>query len=449
MPLSRRKFLESITAAGTLLSLRPTLDAQTPAPAVTPTASASDNPVLAYIRANWDRSIRRDATGAGQFGVDLPFPYTTPCIPGEGNYSFFFYWDTYFTNLGLLRHGRADVVRDNIRNMLWLVRRQGYMPNHVGLFNRSQPPYLHRMVEDYLAATGDDAFLPEAAEGLRQEYHFWMTARLSPLGLNQYGQHDTWAGQESFANSRRIARLCPNQHLPIAERRRIGAHYLAEAEASCDFTPRFDKRCLDHIQPELNTLLHGYETFFARHAARLGWRDRIDWAARADTRRELMDRHLWSAERGCYLDFDFANARHSKVAALTGFQPLAAGLATPAQAARAVANLPLFERAHGLAYTEDCPDCRNYQWAFPTAWPPSTWITVAGLRRYGYETEARRVAAKYLAVADRLFAETGRLWEKTDAESGLVATGEYKAPPMIGWCAGVYVALHDYLATAS
>ena len=92
---------------------------------------------------------------------------------------------------------------------------------------------------------------------------------------------------------------------------------------------------------------------------------------------------------------------------------------------------------------------RNYQWAFPTAWPPSTWITVAGLRRYGYETEARRVAAKYLAVADRLFAETGRLWEKTDAESGLVATGEYKAPPMIGWCAGVYVALHDYLATAS
>lgn len=441
MPVTRRHFLHTSVAALALGATRPLRAGEAPAP--TPLAPIT-GPVADYIRAQLPRTILRDAPGHGQRGVDLPFPYTTPCVPGEGKFSFFFYWDTYFTNLALLRTGHADTARANIANMLWLVERQGFMPNHVGLFNRSQSPYLHLMVEDYLAATGDTAFLPAAAAGLRREYQFWMTARLSPLGLNQHGQQDTWAGEEKFAAFGRVAALVPNAHLPAAERRRLGAHYLAEAEASCDFTPRFSQRCLDHIQPDLNALLHGYETFFARHAATLGWRDGIDWTARAASRRDLLHRHLWSETRGLYLDYDLVHERHSPVAALTGFQPLAAGLATPEQAARVAANLPLFERDHGLAYTEESPDCRRYQWAYPVAWPPSTYIAIQGLRRYGFDADARRLAGKYLATADRLFAETGRLWEKTDVETGRVAAAEYDAPPMLGWCAGVYLALAEF-----
>ena len=88
--------------------------------------------VLDYIRANWPRSIYRDAPGTGFAGVDIPFPYTSPCIKGEGHFSFFFYWDTYFTNLGLLRHGHAQTAKDNIKNMLWFIARQGYMPTMSG-----------------------------------------------------------------------------------------------------------------------------------------------------------------------------------------------------------------------------------------------------------------------------------------------------------------------------
>lgn len=408
--------------------------------------------LLDYIRANWPRSIYSDTIGSGFQSDDLPFPYTSPCIKGEGHFHFFFYWDTYFTHLGLLAHGHADTARNNIRNMLWLIQRQGYMPNHVALFNRSQSPYLCRMVEDYFAHLGgpeaDPAFFAECAEGLRREYQFWTLARLHPSGLSHHGHSGTWEEEEQFATNDRVAKLCPSAHLPLAQRRRIGAHYLAEAEATCDFTPRFQKRCLDFIQPDLNGLLYEYEIFFARHAARLGWNTYRDWQQLADARRARINQFLWSEPRGLYLDYDHVNQVHSPVAALTGVQLLAHGVPTPEQAARIVANLPLFEREHGIAYTEECPDCRDYQWAYPTVWPPMVWMTVLGLDRYGYKTEARRIAQKYVTTAEALFGQTGKLWEKTDSERGAVIDAEYKAPPMMGWSAGVYVACQAYLTQA-
>jgi len=237
--------------------------------------------------------------------------------------------------------------------------------------------------------------------------------------------------------------------VPLEARRRVGAHYLAEAEATCDFTPRFDQRCLDFIPPDLNGLLYEYELFFAAHAARLGWVEHWDWQQRADARRERINTLLWSESRGLYLDYDHVNQRPGAVAALTGVQLLAHGIPTAEQASRIVANLPLFECEYGIAYTEECPACRDYQWAFPTVWPPLVWMTVVGLRRYGYAADARRITQKHLNLADALFAQTGKLWEKTDGERGVVAVGEYDAPPMMGWSAGVYVALTACLAESN
>jgi alpha,alpha-trehalase len=396
--------------------------------------------VLDYIRANWPRSIYHDAPGTGFAGVDIPFPYTSPCIKGEGHFSFFFYWDTYFTNLGLLRHGHAQTAKDNIKNMLWFIARQGYMPNHVGLYNRSQSPYLCRMVKEYIAATDDTAFLPEAAAGLRQEYHFWITARHTPTGLQRHCHHETAEGAAEFYQQI-CERLGFSKDVPLADRIRIGGHYLAEAEASCDFSPRFESRCLDYNSVDLNGLLYEYETWLAGVSVQLGWNDTALWQARATRRRDLVNRYLWNEERGLFLDYDFVNQRPSPVASLTGFVPLFTGLASPAQAARMRENLPLFEREFGVAVTEDRPFDRTYQWAFPNVWPPLVYVTVEGLRRYGFAADALCIAVKYIATANRLFEKTGQLWEKTDALTGEVAGGEYKAAPMLGWSAGVYAAL--------
>ena len=439
--MKRRQCLETIIAVGSASAALTATGIGRPAKAE---LDGSD-PVLAYIDANFDRSVYQDTPGSGFGGVDLPYRYTSPCIKDTGRFYFFFYWDTYFTNFGLLKSGRADIAKENILNMLWLIRRQGYMPNHVGIYNRSQPPYLCRMVRTYIAATGDRSILPEAAQGLLAEYNYWMTAHLNGTGLNQYAMHDTWAGQEEFGRFHRVTAIKPVEGKTIEEIRRSGADHLAEAETGCDFTPRFENRALDFVATDLNALLYEYELTLAQYQTELGWNYNLNFKERAEKRKELINKYLWNEEKGWFFDYDYINDRSSNTAAITGLLMMVAGIASKEQAARMVKNLNWFEREHGIAFTPDAPGCRNFQWSFPNVWPPMAWLTVEALRKYGYETEARRLAGKYVKTARSLFAKTGQLWEKTDAETGDVAGGEYDAAPMIGWTAGVYIALADYL----
>ena len=66
------------------------------------------------------------------------------------------------------------------------------------------------------------------------------------------------------------------------------------------------------------------------------------------------------------------------------------------------------------------------------------WIQ--GLDRYGYRTEAARIAQKYITLVAKVFSETEKLWEKYNVVTGEVSvTQEYKTPPMMGWSAGVYL----------
>ncbi len=393
--------------------------------------------VESYIQTNWPRAIYQDQSGSGFRGINLPFPYTSPCIKGEGKFYFFFYWDTYFTNLGLLRHGQHEMAKQNIENIFWLLRRHGYMPNHVGINNRSQPPFLSRMVRDYLAASGDEAFYPEAADLLRWEYHFWMTSRNSPVGLNRHGHHATREACRSFYDSALVRRLGLSAEVSDEEKERVGGHHLAEAETGWDFNPRFDGRCADFCEVLLNSLLAEYEEDLAEADAQLAWGFGDYWKKLATTRKERIDHYLWNEERGLYLDYDCREERPASVASLSTFAPLMAGLATQGQATRVRDNLPLFEREHGLAVTEPCAGCRRYQWAYPNLWPPLTYVALKGLQRYGFDDDVRRIARNYVNLNIRLFEKTGQLWEKFDAVTGEVADGEYEAAAMLGWSAGV------------
>lgn len=404
--------------------------------------------VTEYIENNFERSIYKDAGGSGFRGIDLPHPYTSPCIKGEGKFYFFFYWDTAFTNLGLLLTGRTATAKDNIRNMLWLIDRYGYMPNHVGITNRSQPPFLAMMVEHYFDAVGgpgaDPDFHRACAEGLRREYFFWTLARHTPTGLQRHGEHETDEGRAAFYHNKRVLAQGYSADAPPEDQRRVGAHFLAEAETGWDFNQRFHARCLDHNPVDLNALLATYETFLMKASKSLGWGDHQLWEERAAARRSRVHDLLWNDEEGGFFDYDFVRRQSSDVLSLAAMLPMVTGLASPSQAARMVDRLPELEGPHGIAVTHERPGCRNYQWAFPNAWPPLTWLTVEGLRRYGFHEAARRIAEKYVATTERLFAKTGQLWEKTDVITGEVAGGEYDAAPMIGWSAGVYLALLDF-----
>ena len=78
--------------------------------------------VCEYIQSHWQESVHDDCKNPPPNNVvALPVPHTVPCL--QGHFPVFFYWDTYFTNSGLLAQGRLDLAKSNCEAMAWLIER--------------------------------------------------------------------------------------------------------------------------------------------------------------------------------------------------------------------------------------------------------------------------------------------------------------------------------------
>ena len=140
-----------------------------------------------YIFEKWPQTVRE--TPLGSVGeeerlIALPRPYTVPCT--DTHFQELYYWDTYFTNRGLLLSGHLPIVLDNIENFIHLIDTYGFIPNgsHKSMLNRSQPPFFGLMVRDVYAQTGDKKWLSRCVKALEKEYDFWESKRKSKNGLN-------------------------------------------------------------------------------------------------------------------------------------------------------------------------------------------------------------------------------------------------------------------------
>ena len=135
-----------------------------------------------YIQTNFDKCVRVNTEDKGEH-IGLPYPYTVPCV--SGMFQEMYYWDTYFTNLGLILSDKLGQAKNNTDNILYLVERFGYMPNgnRTNYLKTSQPPFLSLMVKDIYEKTGDKEWLRKAAKTIQKEYSFWMERRITPLSL--------------------------------------------------------------------------------------------------------------------------------------------------------------------------------------------------------------------------------------------------------------------------
>src|SRR5262249_39918916 len=113
------------------------------------------------------------------------------------------------------------------------------------------------------------------------------------------------------------------------------------------------------------------------------------WRARAKDRAAKINHYMWDTKDGLYYDFNFSTNRLRRYPFLTTFYPLWAGIASPEQAKHVVANLSKFEKPGGLqTSTFNSGD----QWDAPFGWAPLQWIAVEGLRRYGFNDDAKRIS---------------------------------------------------------
>ncbi|QYM78463.1 alpha,alpha-trehalase [Horticoccus luteus] len=401
--------------------------------------SAAIATTRSYIDANWEKTFR-DSRAESVREFPLPRPHTVPST--DPTMWLFFYWDTYFTNLGLLRQGRAAQALNNAENVLHCIEQLGFVPNisvRIAL-NRSQVPVSAPLFADIYRHTQDRAFLPRAYAALVKEYAFWMALRTAPNGLATCGTH---ADPVTLAD---FYKVISHRLRDIPEEPAARLVYLKHKMAECevwDFNPRFSQRAADFNPVDTNGVLFLFETIAGDFAHDLGLSsDEQLWRDRASHRRALVDRYLWNEQRGYYFDYDWANQRPGSVVSAAPYFALWSGICSDAQAAALVRNLPLVERAHGLITCAEGSNtsANTYQWDAPNAWPPIQTAALLGLLRYGYVAEAKRLAEKYVLTCARNLEQTGQLWEKYNAlTGGIDVADEYKMPPMMGWTAGGFL----------
>ncbi len=402
-----------------------------------------------FIKANWVNTIRTHRNDSADL-IGLPKPYTVPSI--KGMFQEMYYWDTYFTNLGLILDGNVEQAKNNCDDMMFLVYIYGFMPNGNRTFylNRSQPPYLSMMIRDVFEKTKDTNWLSKSLPVLEKEYNFWMTKRITPIGLNRFSNFATASEKEEsmYGLGKRLGENYDTAiYKTAAEKITAGSHFLAECESGWDFNPRFERRCEDFCPIDLNSNLYMYENNFAFFYSQLQNRDTAKWTALAGSRKALMNKYLFNPGDGLFYDYDFVNNKLSTIYSAGVFSALWSNIATKQQAQTVNDSLSKLEFNYGIAACTPGKRQYNYQWDYPNGWPCLQFLAMKGLHNYGFDEAAGRIAYKYVSTVAVNFEKTNNLWEKYNITDGTTTNvnNEYDMPAMMGWTAGVYVYLSDYL----
>ena len=387
--------------------------------------------VARYILTSWEKTVRYTPTDEGT-AIGLPHPFTVPGMGGAFNE--LYYWDTFFTNRGLLLSGRTDLAICNCEDIAALIERFGYMPNGSRTFyiGRSQPPYFALMAKDIFDVTGDRAWFSRMLQIAEKEYLFWMKKRSAGNGLNCYGSDYP---QEYYP--RFLSEISSRIELDVSrDPCEAGKCYVAEAESGWDFNPRFSGRC-SHFNPvDLNSLLYIYERIFKQYSNELSEHDAAIWNRRAEVREQLMQVYMEDRETGIWYDYDYVQKECSGVISAASFWPFFAGISIRKKGLSAL--LDMLELPHGITATVNVPG--NYQWGYGKAWAPLNMVAIEALDKVGMQQDALRIAHKYIDLITENYEQTGGLWEKYDAVTGEVVHGsEYETPQMLGWTAGAYL----------
>lgn len=394
--------------------------------------------VRKYILENWKHTIR-NPWEKGQGMITLPKPFSSPSI--EALFADFYYWDTYFINVGLLADGFKEQAKNNLDNIAFFIKHMGYMPNASHLHYSSQPPLFTRAVYDYYAYTKDVNILKEYLPAMLLEYEFFMNDRITDVGLNQYGCVHFIKSQldehyKYFSQRVGIEKETREEQYEFVK------NMFAVAESGWDCSPRFDTKvkrfAMDEYLPiDLNCLLYDIERKISDIYAIFGEKENSKKFAEYAQKRKLLISRYMLTENGIYQDYNFVNNTHSKVISVASFYPYLVGLSNDKDVLNKL--LEKLELDYGISACEYQENKEYLQWDYPIMWAPLTYFVYEALMCNDMEQEARRIAMKYMQTVERTFDKTGIVWEKYNAKTGEVGdTRESGKNPMLGWSAGIY-----------
>ena len=411
-----------------------------------------------HIRALWPALTRSaDVPDPRSSLIPLPGAYV---VPG-GRFREVYYWDSYFTMLGLIQDGRTDLVKNMLDGFAHLVRTVGHIPNANRSYylSRSQPPYFAAMVGLYASATDTTRALVYL-DAIEAEHAFWMAGadavqpgsaarRVVRLRdgslLNRYWDDRPEPRPESHREDFELG-----QRVPEAQREALYRNLRAAAESGWDFSSRWmrdpaDLRTLETtelVPVDLNSLLYHAERTIAALRLVRGRTGDAQAAARftaaAESRRRALLAAAYDSTDGFFYDVRWRSGeRVTDRPTMAAAAPLYFGLATPEQGRAVAARLGRdFLKAGGFVTTLVKS---GQQWDSPNGWPPLQWLGAQAARAYGRADVADEARTRWLALNRRTYRVTGKMTEKYDVTdlSRRAGGGEYPAQDGFGWTNGV------------
>lgn len=418
--------------------------------------SDTTKPVQAHINTLWPVLTRQPVPEESSL-IPLPHAYV---VPG-GRFREVYYWDSYFTMLGLQVAGETQLIQNMVDNFTFLINKVGFIPNGNRSYytGRSQPPFYALMIKILRDIKGQQ-ILKNYGPALQKEYEFWMdgTGNLSgsnpayrrvvrlPDGsiLNRYYDDFPAPRPEAYKEDVKLAQETGRNPEEVYR------HLRAAAESGWDFTSRWfaDGKTLntihttDIIPVDLNALLYHLELTLAEVAILNHDNAQEQYYSRqAEKRKKALLKYCWSQQEKYFLDYDFKANKVTAVPSLAAAYPLFFKMATPKQA-KAVAKRIKADllKPGGLIST---PNQTGEQWDAPNAWAPLQWMSIVGLRNYRQNKLANQIKANWVNINTKVYRSTGKLVEKYNVENTHLEAGggEYPLQDGFGWTNGVLLKL--------
>ena len=418
--------------------------------------------IKAHIAKLWDVLKRPADERISGTLIPLPNPYI---VPG-GRFREIYYWDSYFTMLGLAEDDEVKTIQNMVDNFAYLLNEYGFIPNgnRTYYLGRSQPPFFSMMVK-VLAAEKGEKILAKYLPEMEMEYNFWMDGANS-LGknkthrrvvkmkdgeiLNRYWDDNDTPRPESYREDVKTAEraISMNPELTKAE---VYRDLRAGAESGWDFSSRWLNKNEDGefdlatihttsiIPVDLNSLLYNLELTISKAAEIAGDSEKSeDFRQRSVKREESIRKYLWNEEEGFFMDYNFETNRLTGNYSLAGIYPLFFEFATKNEAEQVKAKIEeLFLKPGGLVTT---PYNTGQQWDAPNGWAPLQWLAVQAFKNYRYEDLANEVSSRWLSLNKDVYSRTYKMLEKYNVEdlSKESGGGEYPTQDGFGWTNGVY-----------
>lgn len=417
-------------------------------------------PIDEHISKLWENLSRNPHENGGTL---VPLPKSS-IVPG-GRFREIFYWDTYFTMLGLQQAGLTQKIEDMIDNFAYLIDTFGLIPNgnRTYFLTRSQPPFFSHMIA-LLREDRNEQVLLKYLPQLTAEYNFWMRGAhlLSPennssehtvllpgdMILNRYWDELNTPRLEGYAadlKTHEKAVADPSEHY---------RHVRGACESGWDFSSRWFKdgknittiHSCELIPVDLNALLWHLEKTLAEGYKLDGKpQTAAEYELKASRRQTAIETFCWNQELETYCDYNFIEHKTASSLTMAMAYPLFCGFTAKEHAAKVLDRIEKdFLQDGGLLTTLTQT---GQQWDAPNGWAPLQWIGYKAAMNYDHTTLAKQIAHNWTVNVENVFKRTGKLMEKYNVTdlTLLAGGGEYMNQDGFGWTNGVYAKLKKLL----